>query len=194
MQRSFAIPPWTGCYSSRMSPIPINTPGWRETKWSKDPRQGKQHKGRGLNPWPPDPEFEVLTARSHTIVTVYQFHLQVQKKGRYPILHPIPWHSCLDLYPALTTPMRWVWLKTFFSLVGFTWRLSGESLGTARVDRPPAPPPPLFLRPNWGPKGWKKVFWAHPPLSQGLDDRPPPHLIWRSGPQLFKRWMTLSTV
>ena len=137
MQRSFAIPPWTGCYSSRMLPIPINKPGWRETKWSKDPRQGKQHKRRGLNPGSPDPEFEVLTARSHIIVTVYQFHLQVQKKGRYPILHPIPWHSCLDLYPALTTPMRWVWLKTFFSLVDFTWSLSG--------GRDPAPhPPPLF--------------------------------------------------
>ena len=140
MQRSFAIPPWTGCYSSRMSPILINTPGWRETKWSKDPRQEKQHKGRGLNPWPPDPEFEVLTARSHIIVTVYQFHLQVQKKGRYPILHPIPWHSCLDLYPALTTPMRWVWLKTFFFLIDFKsqWRIHGKGPGGRS-------PPPLFL-------------------------------------------------
>ena len=170
MQRSFSIPLWTGCYSNRMSPIPINTPGWRETKWSKDPRQGKQHKGRGLNPGSPDPEFEVLTARSHIIVTVYQFHLQVQKKGRYPILHPIPWHSCLDLYPALTTPMRWVWLKTFFSLVDFTWSLSGGSRGGTR------PPTPLIFRPNWGPKVWIKVFWDPPPptLPQGLDERPPP--------------------
>ena len=162
-----------------MLPILINKPGWRETKWSKDPRQGKQHKGRGVNPGSPDPEFEVLTARSQTIVTVYQFHLQVQKKGRYPILHPIPWHSCLDLYPALTTPMRYVWLKTFFSLV------SVVDLGKG----PGPPPPPLIFRPNWGPKGWIKVFWAHPPLSKGLDKRPPPPLIWKSGFATVDYWL-----
>ena len=35
------------------------------------------------------------------------------------------------------------------------------------------------LRPNWVPKGRKKFFYAPPPLSPGLDVRPP--LIWRSG-------------
>ena len=46
-----------------MSSVPIYTPSWRETKWSKVPCQRKQLHGRGLNPGPPDPEFEVLTAR-----------------------------------------------------------------------------------------------------------------------------------
>ena len=42
------------------------TPGWRETKWSKVPCLRKQRDGRGLNPGPPDPEFEVLTTRPHS--------------------------------------------------------------------------------------------------------------------------------
>ena len=42
------------------------TSGRRETKWSKIPCRRKQRDGRGLNPEPPDPEFEVLTARPHT--------------------------------------------------------------------------------------------------------------------------------
>ena len=28
---------------------------------------------------------------------------------------------------------------------------------------------PLILRPNWGLRGWKKIFLEPPPLSQGLD-------------------------
>ena len=42
------------------------TPGRTETKWSKIPCLRNQRDGRGLNPGPPDPEFEVLTAQSHT--------------------------------------------------------------------------------------------------------------------------------
>ena len=38
------------------SPVPIYTPAWRETKWSKVPCLRKQHEGRGLNPGPPDQE------------------------------------------------------------------------------------------------------------------------------------------
>ena len=40
--------------------------GWRETKWSKVSCLRNQRDGRGLNPGPPDPEFEVLTTRPHT--------------------------------------------------------------------------------------------------------------------------------
>ena len=43
------------------------TSGRRETtKWSKIPCLRNQRDGRGLKPGPPDPEFEVLTAQSHT--------------------------------------------------------------------------------------------------------------------------------
>ena len=65
-------PPWTGCWSiaglppSSMSAVPIYTPGWRETKWSKVPCLRRQCDRRGLNPGPPDAEFEVLTTRPHT--------------------------------------------------------------------------------------------------------------------------------
>ena len=44
-----------------MSPVPIYTPGL-----SKVSCLAKQRDGRGLNPRPPDPEFEVLTALPHT--------------------------------------------------------------------------------------------------------------------------------
>ena len=38
---------------------------------------------------------------------------------------------------------------------------------------------PLSFRPNWSPKGWKTFFRDRPPLSKGLDDRPPPYLkVW----------------
>ena len=40
---------------------------------------------------------------------------------------------------------------------------SGESRGETRGA------PPLIFRPNWGPKGRKKLFLRPPPLSQGLD-------------------------
>ena len=35
------------------------------------------------------------------------------------------------------------------------WRIQG---------RGPGSPPPLILRPNWGPKGRKKFFWRPPPF------------------------------
>ena len=49
--------------SSSRSSVPIYKPGWRETKSSKAPCLRKQREGRGLNPGPPDPVFEVLTTR-----------------------------------------------------------------------------------------------------------------------------------
>ena len=48
-----------------MSPVPIDTPGLRETKWRKVPGLRKQRDGQGLNPGPPDPEFKVLTTQPH---------------------------------------------------------------------------------------------------------------------------------
>ena len=49
-----------------MLAVPLYTSGWRETKWSKVPCRRKQCNGQGLNPEPPDLEFEVLTAWPHT--------------------------------------------------------------------------------------------------------------------------------
>ena len=44
----------------------------------------------------------------------------------------------------------------------------------------PGLPPPLFLDQTKAPRAEKKAFkTAAPPLSQGLDDRPPPYLkVW----------------
>ena len=66
------FPPWTGCYSiprlppSSMSPVPIYTPGWRESKRIRVPCLRKQHNRWGLNTRAPDQEFEVLTTRPYT--------------------------------------------------------------------------------------------------------------------------------
>ena len=49
---------------SNRSAVPIYTPGWRETKWSRINCLRKQGDGRGFNPGPP--EFVVLTSRPHT--------------------------------------------------------------------------------------------------------------------------------
>ena len=49
---------------------------------------------------------------------------------------------------------------------GYVWTI-------AVADRGEGPRGP---GPNWGPKGWKKIGRPGPPLSQGLDDRPPHYL------------------
>ena len=51
--------------AASMSPAPIYTPGWRETKRSKVSCLRKQRHRRGLNPRPLDP-LEVLTTQPHT--------------------------------------------------------------------------------------------------------------------------------
>ena len=59
---------------------------------------------------------------------------------------------------------------------GFTY-MGGSRGGTGG----PAPLIYIISRPNWGPECRKKFSeTAPPPLSQGLDDRPSPPLIWRS--------------
>ena len=61
----------------------------------------------------------------------------------------------------------------------------GEGIQLTCPPPPPRPAPPLTLifRPNWGPKGRKKILetGASLPLSQGLDDHPPSPLFSRSG-------------
>ena len=47
--------------------VPIYTPGWRETRWSRVPCLRKQGDRWGLNPRPPDPEFEVLTTLPYSL-------------------------------------------------------------------------------------------------------------------------------
>ena len=49
-----------------MSPVPIYTPGWRETKWSKIPCLKKQRDRQSLTPGPPDADFKVFATQPHT--------------------------------------------------------------------------------------------------------------------------------
>ena len=89
--RSIATSPWTRCQlieglpPSSMSPVLIYTLGWRETKLSKVPCPIKQRDGPGLNLGPPDPEFEVLTARPHTP----------------PLPHPMLTSTCICEKPTI---------------------------------------------------------------------------------------------
>ena len=75
LPRSIPTPTWTGCYSNAWLPPSKYITGnydlytWvnGQTKWSKGSCLGKQWDRRGLNPRPPDPELEVLTAQpGHT--------------------------------------------------------------------------------------------------------------------------------
>ena len=90
--RSIATPQWTGCQSiaglspSSMSPVPIYTNEWRETKWGKVPCLTKQRDGRGLAP--DLQEFEVLTINrsaytpphSATLRNTLKDHVGLNKK------------------------------------------------------------------------------------------------------------------
>ena len=56
--------------------------------------------------------------------------------------------------------------------------VSGETRGPGAAPTPPPPYSWTKLRPE----GPKKIFWrAPPPFPKGVDDRPPPPLISRSG-------------
>ena len=71
MPKSIGIPPGrnsiAGLPPQRYVAGTIYIPGVKKDKVeSKVACLRKQHNGRGLNPGPPDPEFEVLTARPHT--------------------------------------------------------------------------------------------------------------------------------
>ena len=52
------------------------------------------------------------------------------------------------------------------------WRLAYTSVEDPREG--PGGPAPLIFRPKCGPKGRKNIWGRPPPLSQALDDPPPP--------------------
>ena len=69
------------------------------------------------------------------------------------------------LWSSLRRPQR--------STLHFLTVTSGGSRGWSRGTQPP-----LIFGPNGGPKGREKVFeTGPPPLSHGLDDRPPPFFL-----------------
>ena len=90
----------------------------------------------------------------------------------------------LELYSGLQSPGFWTQRAKFSRIPestsqnflrfrnsdSLTWADPGEGSGG------PAPLISVISRPNWGSKGRKKVFLRPAPLSQGLDDGPPPYL------------------
>ena len=131
----------------------INTPGWRETKWSKDPHQEKLHRARL------EPRISRSRVRSvNRLVTHYSNCLSIPSAGTkerkipYPTSNPLTqlfrFVSCPN-YTYEVSLTENVFLPEWFYLKSQWWT----------QGRDPAPhPPPLIFRPNWGPKGWIKVF------------------------------------
>ena len=78
----------------------------------------------------------------------------------------------------------------------YQWRIQGRGPGN------PAPSPPLIFRPNWGPKGRKKVFlrrpstlfsgfgWPSPTLLPLSEDLHPPLVIFTVKTMLCSTWTT----
>ena len=77
---------------------------------------------------------------------------------------------------------------------GYVWTVAVADRGEGSRG----PGPPLIYRPNWGPKGWKKIGRPSPPLSHGLDDFPPPpyltewihHWVGQTGGGNWSRFQT----
>ena len=81
-----------------------------------------------------------------------------------------------DFKNLLSGECFWKHALSLTVFTGYVWTVAVADRG----EGPRGPGPPLIYRPNWGPKGWKKIGRPRPLLSQGLDDCPP-LLIWRSG-------------
>ena len=86
--------------------------------------------------------------------------------------------------------------KDALSLTVFTGYVRTVAVAD-RGEGPRGPGPPPIYRPNWGPKGWKKIGRPSPPLSQGLDDCPPylstvwmHHWVGQTGGENWSRFQT----
>ena len=135
-------PGWDACPSqgyppSSMLPVPIYTPGWRETKWSKVPCLWKQRDGRGLNPGPPDLECEVLHSKPwgkssfphfntspvnnrkpHNLTALTLWRSKQKQRSVYPgerrgfIIHFSTWFTNQFNY-FLQVFLRWIYMMCF---------------------------------------------------------------------------------
>ena len=167
---------------NRMPAVPFYTPGWREPQWSKVPCLLKEATRRAR--LEPQTSISIVwgvngSATHHTSCLSIPSAGTKERKIPYPTSNPLTqlfrFVSCpnytyeVSLTKNIFLP-GWFYLKT-------QWWILGKGPG--------GPPPSLIFRPNWRPKGWKKVFETTPPLSQGLNDRPPP-LSEGQGPSCSK--------
>ena len=92
---------------SSMSPVPIYTPVWGKTKWSKVPCIRKQRNGRGSKPGPPDPEIQLLTARPHTLPIVRQTINEPNDVILYNLVPFSAQASATSIYRSPTVSTDW---------------------------------------------------------------------------------------
>ena len=194
MPRSSATPFWTRCLfnaglppspppPSRMPAVPFYSPGWREPQWSKLPCLLKEATRRVR--LEPQTSISVVwgvncSATHHTSCLSIPSAGTKERKIPYPTSNPLTqlfrFVSCpnytyeVSLTKNIFLP-GWFYLKT-------QWWILGKG---------PGGPSPLIFRPNWRPKGWKKVFFRPPPLISGSGwPPPPPTLSEGQGPSCSK--------
>ena len=174
-----------------MLAVPFYTPGWREPQWSKVPCLLKEATWRAR--LEPQTSISVVwgvngSATHHTSCLSIPSAGTKERKIPYPTSNPLTqlfrFVSCPN-YTYEVSLTKNIFLPFWFYLKS-QWRIHGKGPG--------GPPPPLYLDQTEDQRVEKKFFLRPPPLISGSGWPPPPHLIWRSGPQLFKRCITLSTV
>ena len=153
-----------------MPAVPFYTPGWREPQWSKVPCLLKETTRRLR--LEPQTSISVVwgfnrSATHHTSCLSVPSAGTKERKIPYPTSHPLTqlfrFVSCpnytyeVSLTKNIFLP-GWFYLKT-------QWWILGKG---------PGGPPPLFLDQTEDQRVEKKFFSDRPPLSQGLDDHPPP--------------------
>ena len=166
-----------------MPAVPFYTPGWREPQWSKVPCLLKETTRRVR--LEPQTSISVVwgfnrSATHHTSCLSIPSAGTKERKIPYPTSHPLTQLFRFVFCPNYTYEVSltkiiflpgWFYLKT-------QWWILGKGPG--------GPPPPLIFRPNWRPKGWKKVFeTAPPPYLRVWMTRPPP-LSEGQGPSCSK--------
>ena len=121
-----------------MSPVPIYTPGWRETKGSKVPCLRKQRDGRGLNPGPPDPEFELLTTQPHTPAQrhSYLFIWATQISSYNLFIHKSVAENLYVYVPSSPSLIPWVLIWPRAQTHGIPSTLQSSTLLTAALTNP----------------------------------------------------------
>ena len=126
--------------------------------------------------------------------------LELKNNEKYWNRHSDSYTSRLQINPHKPTSERLNYFKYFWKALHTDIFPSGQSklmiyvnssrhilfapilpVGGSRGGAWEGLAPLLIFRPNWGPKGWKKLFWRPDPpsLSLGLDDWP--RLTWRPG-------------
>ena len=106
-------------YSS-MSPVPIYTPGCRETKWSKVPCLRKQRDGRGLRCWPlGHTHLLYICIKLHSLrsckVALHQPEIPSQPAQRKDSRRPFEYNGLIAIqYLRIYVRLKWLLWSTVY--------------------------------------------------------------------------------